>query len=159
MSQISQTRIDKILEWAVTISFMLMILTVVIQVVSRYALPWSPHWTEEMARFCFIYMVSLGAGLAIKERAYINVSIFLDGLNSKGKIWMDSMILFSIMVLMLFMLVFSLPLVKIVSLQDSASMRISMGFIYFSMTCMSFFVAYYSLLELLKNFGKILRNR
>ena len=104
MSQISQTRIDKILEWAVTVSFMLMIITVVIQVVARYALPWSPHWTEEMARFCFIYMVSLGAGLAIKERAYINVSIFLDGLNSKGKIWMDSIILFSIMVLMLFML-------------------------------------------------------
>ena len=49
-----KTNLDKILEWAVTISFMVMILTVVIQVVSRYALPWSPHWTEEMARFCYI---------------------------------------------------------------------------------------------------------
>lgn len=154
-----KTTIDKILEWAVTISFILMITTVMIQVIARYALPWSPHWTEELARFCFIYMVSLGAGLAVKDRAYINVSIFLDGLNAKGKIWMDSIILFSIMILMLFMLVFSIPLVKIVSLQDSASMRINMAFIYFSMTCMSFFVAYYSLHELLKNLGKILRNR
>jgi TRAP-type transport system small permease protein len=153
-----KTSIDRILEWAVTISFGLMILTVIIQVVARYALPWSPHWTEEMARFYFIYMVSLGAGLAIKDRAYINVSVFLDGLNFKGKIWMDSLILFSIMILMIIMFVFSIPLMKIVSLQDSASMKINMALIYFSMTCMSFFVAYYSLIELIKNFNKILRN-
>ena len=43
--------LDKILEWSVVVSFMLMIVVVMIQVIARYALPWSPHWTEEMARF------------------------------------------------------------------------------------------------------------
>lgn len=159
MSQISQTTMDKILEWAVTISFILMILTVMLQVIARYALPWSPHWTEEMARFCFIYMVSLGAGLAVKDRAYINVSIFLDRLTTKSRIWMDTLILFSIFVLMLVMLGFSIPLIKIVSLQDSAAMKVNMAFIYFSMTCMSFFVAYYSMIEIQRNFKKILQNQ
>ncbi|MCH6235288.1 TRAP transporter small permease [Cognataquiflexum rubidum] len=159
MPQISQTRIDRILEWAVTVSFLLMIVTVMVQVIARYALPWSPHWTEEMARFCFIYMVSLGAGLAVKDRSYINVSLFLDWLDVKARNWMDSFILLSIILLMLCMLVFSIPLMDIVSLQDSASLKINMAFIYFSMTCMSAFVAFYSIVELLKNLKKIFRNQ
>lgn len=153
-----KTNLDKILEWAVTISFMLMIVTVMLQVIARIALPWSPHWTEEMARFCFIYMVSLGAGLAVKDRSYINVSLFLDWLDVKARIWMDTFILICITLLMLCMLVFSIPLMDIVSLQDSASLKINMAFIYFSMTCMSSFVAFYSIMELKKNITKILRN-
>jgi TRAP-type C4-dicarboxylate transport system permease small subunit len=151
-----KTYLDKILEWAVTISFILMIMTVMIQVIARYALPWSPHWTEEMARFCFIYMISLGAGLAVKDRSYINVSLFLDWLDTKARKWMDTVILLSIVLLMLFMLVYSIPLMEIVSLQDSASMRINMAFIYFSMTCMSFLVMFYSLLEIGSNLKQIL---
>lgn len=159
MSQISQTTMDKILEWAVTISFILMIVTVMLQVIARIALPWSPHWTEEMARFCFIYMVSLGAGLAVKGSSYINVSLFLDWLDVKARIWMDTFILLCIILLMLCMLVFSIPLMDIVSLQDSASLKINMAFIYFSMTCMSAFVAFYSIIELQKNIKKIFRNQ
>jgi TRAP-type C4-dicarboxylate transport system permease small subunit len=152
------SNLDKILEWAVTISFMLMILTVMIQVIARYALPWSPHWTEELARFSFIYMVSLGAGLAVKDRSYINVSIFLDWLGIKARIWMDTLILLAIIILMLCMLVFSFPLMEIVSLQNSASLKINMGFIYFSMTCMAFLVMFYSIVEIRSNLKKILRS-
>jgi TRAP-type transport system small permease protein len=154
-----KSNLDKILEWAVTISFILMILTVMLQVIARYALPWSPHWTEEMARFCFIYMVSLGAGLAVNDRAYINVSVLQDRLTPKSRIWMDTLILFSIFVLMMIMLGFSIPLMEIVSLQASAAMKVNMAFIYFSMTCMSFFVAYYSIIEIQRNFKKILQNQ
>lgn len=152
-----KSNLDIILEWAVTISFMMMIITVMIQVVARYALPWSPHWTEEMARFCFIYMVSLGAGLAVKDRSYINVSIFLDWLDSKSRLWMDTMILLAIILLMLFMFVFSIPLIEIVSLQNSASMKINMAVIYFSMSAMSFLVLFYSILAIRSNLKKILR--
>lgn len=153
-----KTAIDKILEWAVTLSFMLMILTVMIQVIARYALPWSPHWTEEMARFSFIYMVSLGAGLAVKDRSYINLSLFLDWLDTKTRIWMDTLILLAIILLMLCMFVFSFPLMKIVSLQNSASLKINMAIIYFSMSCMSFLVMFYSILEIRSNLKKILRS-
>jgi TRAP-type C4-dicarboxylate transport system permease small subunit len=152
-----KSTLDKILEVAVTISFILMIITVMIQVIARYGLPWSPHWTEEMARFCFIYMVSLGAGLAVKDRSYINVSIFLDWLDSRTRIWMDTMILLAIILLMMFMFVFSLPLMEIVSLQNSASMKINMAVIYFSMSAMSFLVLFYSILAIRSNLKKILR--
>ncbi|MEX2594664.1 MAG: TRAP transporter small permease [Anditalea sp.] len=146
--------LDKILEWAVTLSFMVMIIVVMIQIIARYALPWSPHWTEELARFCFIYMVSLGAGLAIKDRAYVNVTTFLNKFTGKTRFYLDSSILIGILVLMLFMLIYSIPLLKIVSLQNSAALQINMALIYCSMTGMSLFVMLYSLVQLKANFKK-----
>jgi TRAP-type C4-dicarboxylate transport system permease small subunit len=144
--------LDKILEWSVVISFMLMIVVVMIQIIARYALPWSPHWTEEMARFCFIYMVSLGAGLAIKDNAYVNVTTLLDRIKGPARFYADSMILLSIIVLMVCMLIYSIPLLKIVSLQHSAALQVNMSLIYFSMTAMSLFVAIYAGAQLIVNF-------
>ena len=144
--------LDKTLEWAVTLNFMVMILVVMLQVIARYALPWSPHWTEELARFCFIYMVSLGAGLAIQDRAYVNVTTMLHLLEGRARFILDSFILLGIILLMLVMFIYSLPLIQIVTLQTSAALQINMGFIYFSMTCMSFFVIFYALVQLRDNF-------
>lgn len=143
--------LDKILEWAVTLNFMVMILVVMLQVIARYALPWSPHWTEELARFCFIYMVSLGAGLAIQDRAYVNVTTFLHLFQGRARFIMDSLILMGIILLMTIMFIYSLPLIQIVTLQTSAALQINMGFIYFSMSCMSFFVILYALVQLMDN--------
>lgn len=144
--------LDKILEWAVTLNFMLMILVVMLQVIARYALPWSPHWTEELARFCFIYMVSLGAGLAIQDRAYVNVTTLLNMFQGRARFVMDCLILLGIILLMLVMFIYSIPLIGIVTLQTSAALQINMGFIYFSMCCMSFFVILYALVQLRDNY-------
>lgn len=143
--------LDKILEWAVTLNFMVMILVVMLQVIARYALPWSPHWTEELARFCFIYMVSLGAGLAIQDRAYVKVTTLLHLFQGRARFIMDSLILMGIILLMTIMFIYSLPLIQIVTLQTSAALQINMGFIYFSMSCMSFFVILYALVQLMDN--------
>ena len=38
---------------------------VMIQIISRNFLPSAPSWTEELARYTFIYMVAFGSGVAI----------------------------------------------------------------------------------------------
>lgn len=144
-------RLDKVLEWAVIGCFILMILTVCLQVFARYALPWSPPWTEELARFAFIYMVSLGAGLAIKDRSYVNVDILLQSLGERKRVILDSFILMLISLLMGLMLWYAIPLVQIVKLQQSASLKLNMAFVYFSMCCMAALVLFYALRELQKN--------
>lgn len=143
--------LDKVLEWAVIASFSLMIMVVLIQVIARYTLPWSPHWTEELARFSFIYLVSLGAGLAIKDRSYVNVSTLLHKIKGRTRFYLDSFILLCIMVLMVIMFIYSIPLLEIVSLQSSAALQVNMVVIYFSMTCMSFLIFLYCLAELVSS--------
>lgn len=142
---------ERVLEVAVICSFAVMMLSVCIQVVSRYALPWSPSWTEELARFCFIYMVSLGAGLAIKDKSYVRVGVIFDKMAPQSKIILENCILICIGLLMGFMLVYSVPLIRIVTLQKSASMKLNMGFVYFSMFAMSALVLGYIIREIISN--------
>lgn len=140
--------LDRVFGGALIVSATAMVLVVLLQIIARYALPWSPDWTEEMARFCFIYMVSLGAGLALKDNAYVNVTTFLGKFPVKARLYMESIILISVSVLMLIMFVYSFSLINIVKLQTSAALQINMAFIYFSMMLMSFFVMLQAIVQL-----------
>ncbi|HSI78870.1 MAG TPA: TRAP transporter small permease [Lunatimonas sp.] len=142
--------LDKVLSFLVVSSFILMIAVVVLQILARYALPWSPNWTEEMARFCFIYMVSLGAGLAIQDRGYVSVNTLLDKLSPPARKRLEIIILIFVIILMLTMFVVSIPLAQIVSLQISPAMQLNMSIMYVSMACMGLFVSIYSILQLLE---------
>ncbi|MFO7825413.1 MAG: TRAP transporter small permease [Cyclobacterium sp.] len=144
--------LDKILGFFLNLSFVLMIAVVLLQIIARYALPWSPNWTEELARFCFIYLVSIGAALAVKDKGYVSVNTFLDRLSPKAKSKMEAFILVFIIALMFTQFVFSLPLMDIVTLQKSPSLNLNMAFMYGSMAIMGFFVSLYSIFELLKKF-------
>ena len=142
--------LDKVLSFLVVSSFILMIAVVVLQILARYALPWSPNWTEEMARFCFIYMVSFGAGLAIQDRGYVSVNTLLDKLSPPARKRLEIIILIFVIILMLTMFVVSIPLAQIVSLQISPAMQLNMSIMYVSMACMGLFVSIYSILQLLE---------
>lgn len=142
--------LDKVLSFLVVSSFILMIAVVILQILARYALPWSPNWTEEMARFCFIYMVSLGAGLGIQDRGYVSVNTLLDKLRPSARKRLEIIILIFVIILMLTMFVVSIPLAQIVSLQISPAMQLNMSIMYLSMSCMGLFVSIYSILQLLE---------
>lgn len=142
--------LDKVLSFLVVSSFLLMIAVVILQILARYALPWSPNWTEEMARFCFIYMVSLGAGLAIQDRGYVSVNTLLDNLTPPARKRLEIIILVFVIILMVTMFVVSIPLVQIVSLQISPAMQLNMSIMYGSMACMGLFVSIYSILQLIE---------
>lgn len=148
MKQTWFNKFEIFFEWALVFCTSLMVLVVILQIFARYVLPWSPHWTEEVARFSFIYMVSIGAGLALKDNLYVNVTTFLDRFSPQKRIYMESVILCFIIALMLVMFVSSFPLINIVKIQISAALQINMALIYFSMMLLSFLVMLYAGLKL-----------
>tara|TARA_R110002124_G_scaffold287021_2_gene469764 strand:- start:11578 stop:12036 length:459 start_codon:yes stop_codon:yes gene_type:complete len=141
--------LDKVLGFLVNLSFILMIAVVLLQIIARYALPWSPNWTEELARFCFIYLVSMGAALAVNN-GYVSVNFLLDRLSPKYKSLLENIILVCIIGLMFTQFVVSLPLMEIVSIQRSPSMNLNMAFMYGAMAIMGLSVAFYSTLKLIE---------
>lgn len=142
--------LDKVLGFLVNLSFILMIAVVLLQVIARYLLPWAPNWTEELARFCFIYLVSMGAALAVKDNGYVSVNFLLDRLSPKYKSLLENIILVCIIGLMFTQFVVSLPLMEIVSIQKSPSMNLNMAFMYGAMAIMGLSVAFYSTLKLIQ---------
>lgn len=61
-------------------AFLLLAASVLLQVFSRTFLPTSPVWTEELTRFCLIYIGALGAGLALRSGDMVNVDLLCESL-------------------------------------------------------------------------------
>jgi TRAP-type C4-dicarboxylate transport system permease small subunit len=65
------------LSWLLAISVAILVIPVSLQIFSRYTelIP-SYIWTEEMARFLFIWMIMIGAMLGVREGTHFEVDVW-----------------------------------------------------------------------------------
>jgi TRAP-type transport system small permease protein len=62
----------------------LMVVTITVQVVTRYAFGQPLVWVEELATYSFIWSVFLGAALGLKEMRHIRIETFLDRIGARS---------------------------------------------------------------------------
>ena len=68
---------SRLLSWLLATAVAILIIPVSLQIFSRYtALIPSYIWTEEMARFFFIWMIMLGAMIGIRDGAHFDVDLW-----------------------------------------------------------------------------------
>lgn len=66
-----------LLNWLLIGTVMVLIVPVTMQIFSRYTSLIPPYiWTEELARFLFIWMIMLGAMVGVRETSHFNVDIW-----------------------------------------------------------------------------------
>jgi TRAP-type C4-dicarboxylate transport system permease small subunit len=69
----------RLLNWLLVGTVAILIIPVTMQVISRYtALIPSYIWTEELSRFLFIWMIMLGAMIAVREGTHLDVDLWPD---------------------------------------------------------------------------------
>jgi TRAP-type transport system small permease protein len=67
----------RVLDWLLIGTVAVLIVPVTMQIVSRYTDLIPPYiWTEELARFLFIWMIMIGSMLGVREVAHFNVDVF-----------------------------------------------------------------------------------
>ena len=68
---------QKLLTWVMAATVTVLIIPVSIQIFSRFtALIPAYIWTEELSRFCFIWMVMIGAMIGLRERLHFDVDVW-----------------------------------------------------------------------------------
>jgi len=72
--------LDWILDRVTLVLLAVLLLVVGGQVFSRYVLNHSLFWSEELARYLFIYLVFLGAAIVLRRNGHIQVSFFVERL-------------------------------------------------------------------------------
>jgi TRAP-type C4-dicarboxylate transport system permease small subunit len=74
------------LSWLLVLSVGILIIPVTLQIVSRYTelIP-SYIWTEEMARFLFIWTIMIGAMIGVRESTHFEVDVW-----PHGNPWVDA---------------------------------------------------------------------
>lgn len=142
--------IEKTLELGTFISFSLLVINVMFQIITRRYIPsMSVVWTEEMSRLLFVYSVSFAAPLAMKRREYVNVELFHDSLPQKIRHILN--IVIELITISLFGIVFfnGLSFVQLGMNQVSVTMGYKMSVAYVSIPLMTAFILMYSILHLM----------
>ena len=71
--------------WALLTLYVMLVLTMAIEVLRREIFAYSSIWGEEIVRYSFIYLAWVGAAVAVKERGHIRIDVILNYLGNRGK--------------------------------------------------------------------------
>ncbi|MFU8778852.1 MAG: TRAP transporter small permease [Roseovarius sp.] len=78
--------LDRNLErWALLIFYMMLVVTMAIEVIRREVFSYSSVWGEEIVRYAFIYLAWIGAAAAVRERAHIRIDVIMHYLGPRMK--------------------------------------------------------------------------
>ncbi|MDY3867741.1 MAG: TRAP transporter small permease [Pyramidobacter sp.] len=81
-------------EYCVVLTMAAMTVLVFVQVVMRYVFSASLSWSEELARYIFLWLSWLGASYAVKERSHFRVEMFADMLRGSARLRFEYFVLF-----------------------------------------------------------------
>lgn len=143
--------IDRILEGGTLVSFIALIAVVFLQVFARFALPKTPHWTEEASRIFFIYTVCFAGGLAVRDKAYVNVDLILVRFRGRFRAFIQLLLDGLVAAFMAIVLKFSIPFIQIGMIQKSPALRITMSYLFTSMLLLSIGIILYTLYDITRD--------
>lgn len=113
------------------IAMMVMLLTIFSQVITRYGFDYTPEWSEELARYLFVYVVFLGSALIMGESGHLAVE-FLPG-KYKGKPFgkfLKAVFLVCGYLFVSILLVQGAKMTEVMTFQESPGLQISMSYVY-----------------------------
>jgi len=113
------------------LAFGTLIASVLIQVVSRLALPSSPVWTEELSRFALLYMVAAGCGLAIRSGELVNVDLFTVLLPERIRYGLELLVQLVVIVFLASLILPAWKFVQVGAFQTSPALGWKMSLIHF----------------------------
>ena len=154
LRQISDT-VEKITRFIIVITFSIMIIACVLQVYTRYVLNTSLSWTEELARFTFIWTNLLGASLCVKYNAHATVTAVFEVLPQKIKQYVLVFIQLVILAVCYVLIVPGTQFAMQVSRSVSPAMKLSMSFIYGVVPIMGLLIVLYTLIYLIDTIVRI----
>ena len=123
----------KVVRLFLTILLFVLLILLTYQVVSRH-FPILPQilWSEELARFLFIWLILIGSAQAVVADGHFVIDVFE---NSKNQLWLKMKALFVqvlLLILSIFFLIYGYEYMEFGLIQKSDFMQINMGLFVYS---------------------------
>ncbi|MGV2986116.1 TRAP transporter small permease [Vibrio sp. E150_011] len=122
-----------IIEKTTMILFFIMVTSVIIQVGGRYIFNYSIAWTTELATFSQVWLVILGAGIAVKDKMHAGVDVLIAKLSRRSQVIISYIVLSLCLAFLLITLWGTQQLLVIGSIQTSPALGVSMKYVYMVM--------------------------
>ena len=76
---------DHLEEYLLVSTLMVSVTLVFFQVVMRYVFKNSLSWSEELARYLFLWQIWIGASFAVKEHRHLRIEVLLDQFQGRAR--------------------------------------------------------------------------
>lgn len=71
--------------WLLLVFYVMLVVTMAIEVLRREILSYSSIWGEEIVRYSFIYLAWIGAAAAVRERGHIRIDVIMNYVGPRVK--------------------------------------------------------------------------
>jgi tripartite ATP-independent transporter DctM subunit len=122
--------LKKSVEGGVSLLTVVMVAVVFLQVTNRYVFNNPLSWTEEVARFIFVWITFMGALLALKTKAHIGVNSFMVRFSSETRAMVENMTIFFIIFYLFYLIIFGIKIVQETAQTFTPALNISFSYIY-----------------------------
>jgi TRAP-type C4-dicarboxylate transport system permease small subunit len=123
--------IFRCLQVVLTVLLAVMILPVTMQILSRFVEVIPRYiWTEEVARFCLIWLIMLGSTIAVREGTHFDVDVLPPPRTARGKVYAAAFVHVAILLVALIFVWFGVSFAEFGYIQDSEMTGINMLSIY-----------------------------
>lgn len=138
-----------------SVTVAIMVIVMVYQVILRYCFSSANSWSEELARYLFIYDVMMAAAIATRKNSHLQVDFLINMLKPKVKAIFTIGATFVGIVFLGFLFKYSLTLCQTAANNISAGLKISMSIPYACMPIGAVLMIMTSLEVILKNVDQI----
>lgn len=124
---------NRIAEIILVAVFFVMTLSVVWQVMSRYFFNVSASWTEELSRYCLMWLAMLGAAYITGKRQHIEIDVFFARLSVENKRRLEYFVEVLIILFAIFVMIIGGGYLMYMTLyldQKSPALQVPLGYIY-----------------------------
>ena len=109
---------------------LVMVISILLQVFFRYVMNAPLYWSEEIARYAFVWLVFIGAAIASKRGAHIGVDYLVMHLPDVSRNILAIIVNLLVLFFIACVIYMSVGVIKSNMTQLSPAMRIPMGYIY-----------------------------
>lgn len=145
--------IESIMKIVVTVLFFGMLVSLSVQVISRYVFNTGFSWTEESARYMMIWLVFSGAVVVSKRDEHISITV-VEEMWPKTVPTMKFIQRIIVSVYSIIVMYYGILTLRIASLQTSPNMKIGMNIIYAIYPIAMFLILVYTIRLLICQFQK-----
>ena len=141
--------LDAIIQPVVFAGMAALIGVITLQIVSRVLFT-AVGWTEEVARFLLVWITFLAGTLAFQRGRHIAVTVAVNALPGRLRQAARIAALLVVLAFMITLMVIGYRYMQVQSFQKSASLRLSMTYVYAVMPICAAIMAWYSLVDILE---------
>ncbi len=84
--------LDALMKWGIIAFTAVMTVTCSLQVFSRYLLPHPFSWTEELARYTFIWWSFLGAAYVVRLNGHLGMDVLVNLFPPRIRLWIQRLV-------------------------------------------------------------------